>query len=174
MDPLRLERFQNSSKNHGSGAAQIVKRISFKKLFSTRVVARQIKHSQSTIWKTAKKMKLRPYHQTRAPILTDKHRISRLKFAKVNANKDWSRVLFIDENKIELFSKPNQKNDIVWGPIGTMVEPMPRVAHPAKWMCVLASRFQAAHALIFSIKTWTVNCFDQSWSAPYFPMQKGS
>ena len=90
-----------------SVAAQIVKRISFKKQTSTRVVARQMKLSQSTIWKTAKKMKLRPYHQTRAPIPTDKHRILRLKFAKVNANKDWSRVLFIDEKKIELFPKPN-------------------------------------------------------------------
>ena len=61
------------------------------------------------------------------PLLLDKHRDSRLQWAKNNKNMDWSKVIFTDETSISQFSKP--KN--VWRQKGEIIK-VPTVKHSGK------------------------------------------
>lgn len=61
------------------------------------------------------------------PLLLDKHRKSRLKWAKANRNMDWSQIIFTDETTISQFSKPKK----VWRKKGEIIK-VPTVKHSGK------------------------------------------
>jgi transposase len=61
------------------------------------------------------------------PLLLDKHRSSRFKWAKANKNTDWSKVIFTDETSISQFGKPKQ----VWRQRGEIIK-APTVKHSLK------------------------------------------
>ena len=44
----------------------------------------------------------------RKPLLTDTHRINRLKWAKAHKNNNWTNVIFTDETSFSQFSKPKK------------------------------------------------------------------
>ena len=46
--------------------------------------------------------------------MTEKHKQSRLQFAKANSNKDWSLVVFSDEHKFQQYKGGNPTHDQVW------------------------------------------------------------
>ena len=53
------------------------------------------------------------------PLLSEKQRKARLRFAKKHAKltaEDWDNILLTDECPKYLFQYPNPKNDIIWGP----------------------------------------------------------
>ena len=74
--------------------------------------------------------KLKPLQK---PLLSDKHRLNRLKFAKVNKKCDWSKIIFTDEATIFQFSKPKK----VWRKKDEIIK-VATVKHSAKvniWGC---------------------------------------
>ena len=61
------------------------------------------------------------------PLLLDKHRSSRFKWAKANKNTDWSKVIFTDGTTISQFSKPKK----VWRQKGQIIK-VPTVKYSLK------------------------------------------
>jgi len=61
------------------------------------------------------------------PLLSENHRESRLNWAKVNRNIDWSKVIFTDETTFLQFSKPKK----VWRQKGEIIK-VPTVKHSGK------------------------------------------
>jgi transposase len=61
------------------------------------------------------------------PLLSETHRINRLKWAKDNKKTDWSKIIFTDETTISQFSKPKK----VWRQKGEIVKAF-TVKHSAK------------------------------------------
>ncbi len=62
--------------------------------------------SRQTLSRTLHKSGLHACRPRRTPLLTAKHRKSRIDFAKAHVNKDdnfWSSILWSDETKLELF-----------------------------------------------------------------------
>ena len=119
--PLKLTR---------SALTDITQRMRMKKRRSTRKIAGQMNFSQSTIMKSTKLIGLHPYHQQAKPLLSRKRRAARFSFAKNNLDKDWTKVLFIDEKKIAIYQQPNKKNDVIWAFPGDTLPIVPRVSHP--------------------------------------------
>jgi transposase len=109
---------------------QIKNRTCMKKRVSSRLIARQMGLSQTSVINALHSIPLYPYHPRKRPLLTQKHKKSRRIFQRLHNNEDWRKVLFIDEKKCTIIQKPNSKNDIIWAPLGTVIDPTPTIAHP--------------------------------------------
>lgn len=73
------------------------------------------------------------------PLLTERHRMCRLAFARRNDRRDWSKVMFTDETTFHLFTVPRK----VWRRKGQSFVTR-TVKHPFKihaWGCFAASGF---------------------------------
>lgn len=73
------------------------------------------------------------------PLLSEKHQIKRLQWAKKHRDFDWNRVIFTDESTVQLF----QSNRKVWQFIGKR-KVFRTVKHPSKihvWGCFSAQGF---------------------------------
>ena len=65
-----------------------------------------------------KNLGLKVFKRKRQPLLTEKQRKNRLRFAKKYqdlSEKEWEDYVFSDESPMYLFHEQNRKNDIVWG-----------------------------------------------------------
>ena len=94
---------------------------------STRILAREMNLSHTSILRSAKNMGLFPYRTQNKPLLTSLIISDRKKFAKDYINHDWSRTLFIDEKKVYLTQESNRKNDVIWAPKGETIACVPTV-----------------------------------------------
>ena len=130
---------QNVQRQEGTGKTvkitrgivhQIFKRMAMKKRMSTRVLARKMNLSQTSILRTAKRIGLFPYRTQKKPLLTSEMVSDRMKFAKKILNHDWSQTLFIDEKKVCLVQEPNRKNDVIWAPKGETIPYVPTIKFP--------------------------------------------
>ena len=75
---------------------------------------------------------LRAYRTPTTPLLSEDHRARRLRFARANLKRDWTKVIFSDEKTWQLYHPPNKKNDVVWAHSRGEVRPLVKVRHPAK------------------------------------------
>ena len=86
---------------------------------SSRVIARELKRQRiadisfMTVQRAAHHSGLRPFRCPKTSRLTEKHKQSRLQFAKANSNKDWSLVVFSDEHKFQQYKGGNPTHDQV-------------------------------------------------------------
>lgn len=107
--------------------AMIERKMRGKRRRSSRVIARDLKRhkitdiSYSTVQRAAHNRGLRPYRRPLTSRLTPKQQQERLKFAKANLNKDWSRVVFSDEHRFKRFKGGNRAHDQVWAKSPTEV-----------------------------------------------------
>jgi len=98
----------------------IERKMRGKRRRASRVIARDLKRrkiadvSYVTVQKAAHNRGLRPYKRPLTSRLKPRHKKDRLKFAKANKNKDWSRVVFSDEHKFKQFKGGNPAHDQVW------------------------------------------------------------
>jgi hypothetical protein len=113
-----------------STVSKILKQYRSKPRTSLRIVEAQMKVSKSSIQRILKSADQYLYHQVVAPKLTAEHKKARVRFAKENANVDWSKVFFVDEKIACIIPKPNRKNDAIWLPRGSEIPVFPRTAHP--------------------------------------------
>ena len=119
--PLKITRSIRSS---------LITKLRMKKLMSSRLVARQMNVSKTSVLKIAHDAGLFPYHPRKKPVVTEKHKKLRKMFSKKHKAQDWTKVLFTDEAKVSIVQQPNSKNDVIWAPIGSIVPPTPGFAHP--------------------------------------------
>ena len=74
---------------------------------------------KSTVHNYLKKnLGLKAYKRKRQPLLTEKLRKNRIRFAKKYqdlSEKEWEDYVFSNESPMYLFYEQNRKNDIVWG-----------------------------------------------------------
>ena len=87
----------------------------YKRHQSTRKLSRKLKHSGLTVCKSSVHNYLR---RKRQPLLTEKQRKNRHRFAKKYqdlSEKEWEDYVLSDGSPMYLFYEQNRKNDIVWG-----------------------------------------------------------
>ena len=98
-------------------------------------------------------MGLKAYKRKRQPLLTEKQRKNRLRFAKKYqdlSEKEWEDYVFSDESPMYLFYEQNRKNDIVWGsqedkvPVAKTVK---KSAYVNIWGAMSASGLSAIHIM---------------------------
>ena len=96
---------------------------------------------------------LKAYKRKRQPLLTEKQRKNRLRFAKKYqdlSEKEWEDYVFSDESPMYLFYEQNRKNDIVWGsqedkvPVAKTVK---KSAYVNIWGAMSASGLPAIHIM---------------------------
>ena len=96
----------------------------YKRHQSTRKLSRELKHSGLAVCKSTvhnylkKNLGLKASKRKRQPLITEKQRKNRLRFAKKYqdlSEKKWIDYVFSDELPMYLFYEQNRKNDIVWG-----------------------------------------------------------
>lgn len=114
-----------------------------------------IKVSTSTIKRILHKNDLRGYRARKKPLLQQRHRRARLKFARDHQNKDatfWKNVLWSDETKMELFGHNDQR--YVWRKAGEAFHPnktVPTVKHGGGsimlWGCFAAAGTGKLHKI---------------------------
>lgn len=75
---------------------------------------RGINIGRESVRKAAHATGMKPHHRPRKPALTKEQKKARVKFAIDNKDRDWSKVLFVDEKAFHIMSIPNRKNDVVW------------------------------------------------------------
>ena len=79
----------------------------------------------------------KPFRRQKKPLLTEKQRRARLKFAKQYKHLtalEWEDFLFSDECPKYLFQLPNPKNDVAWGSQESQVPPAYQVKGSSKWL----------------------------------------
>lgn len=112
-----------------SELAQVRRRMELHRGASTRHVAAQISgssgHSVShmTICRAVRTMGLHSFHTYGKPALTRPQKAARLAFARDWLDKDTSNWVFYDEASVELRSRPNRRNDVIWATRATLVPP---------------------------------------------------
>ena len=154
-----IERVSGSGrplKTTRSVLAQIKNRMVMKKRRSTRLIARQMHLSQSTITRSAHQLGLRAYHPRKKPLLTEAHKRARRRFARAHKYDDWHRVLFTDEKKVTIIQSPIRKNDVIWAPIGTVLSPTQIAAH--------AIQLNVSAAVCFSGKS-SIHIFEETMNS---------
>ena len=77
--------------------SEVRRRIKNKTRTSSRLVARQMNISHTTVLKAAHLDGLRPCHRAKKLILSQKQQKHRLQWARGNQKQDWHKVLFSDE-----------------------------------------------------------------------------
>jgi transposase len=88
--------------------------------------------SNTSVWRGVRQAGLRAKVKRKAPLLTQKFRTRRLKFARKYKDHNWHKHMFADEKTFCLFSLPNKKNDVVWASKGDYIEPVSTVRNAAK------------------------------------------
>jgi transposase len=83
--------------------------------------------SPSTVRRRLNEQGLYKLEPLKKPLLSDKHRLKRVKWAKDNRKTDWSKVIFTDETTFSQFSKPKK----VWRSKSEIVKAF-TVKHSAK------------------------------------------
>ena len=130
---------------------QIHRRIQKKARFSSRLVAKDMNISQTTVLKAAHLDGLRPYHRAKKLILSEKHKKDRRSWARRNKKQNWHRVLFSDEKIVYCVPHTNSKNDIVWASRGDVIPPAVHDRHSAK-LNVCAAVWENGRSQIFIFK----------------------
>jgi transposase len=139
-----IKKFKNSECSDGMGDAprtgrprkrtRAVERVvesqmRGKRRRSSRIVARELHLreiadiSYKTVQRAAHARGLRPYKRPKTSRLTPTHKEARLKFAKDNRKKDWSRVVFSDEHRFKQYKGGNPVHDQVWASSVSEVPP---------------------------------------------------
>jgi transposase len=95
---------------------------------STRSVAARVSRSgnaisRETVRRIARDAGLQPYHRAKKPLLIERHRLLRRKFAREHRTRDWDNGVFSDETTFWLFPLPNRKTDVVWARSAADVPP---------------------------------------------------
>ena len=83
--------------------------------------------SETTVKRRLNEQGLYKLQPLKKPLLSDKHRLNRLKWAKANKNNDWSNIIFTDEITISQFGISKK----VWRQKGEIIK-VPTVKHSAK------------------------------------------
>ena len=114
--------------------SEIRRRINKKTRTSSRLVARQMNISHTTVLKAAHLDGLRLYHRAKKLILSSKQQKVRLQWARGNRKQDWHKVLFNCKDEKILYCVPhtNSKNDVVWASRGDIIPPALHDRHSAK------------------------------------------
>ena len=104
---------------------------------SSRKVSQKMKNagidiSHTSVQKAAHASGLKPFRRVRKPALSKQQRKDRVKFARDNKYRDWSKVMFVDEKAFHLLPLPNRKNDVVWEDTSEEVPPQPSTHTTAK------------------------------------------
>ena len=115
---------------------------------STRVIARAMHVSHSTVARAVHLLAFKPYHHIKKLILSEKKKQLRVAWAKKFKNQNWGKVLFTDEKIVRCVSHPNSKNDIVWALPGDVIPPAPNDRHSSK-MNVSAAVWSNGRSEIF-------------------------
>lgn len=108
------------SKLTRSAKALIKTRMIGKPRRSLRLMARELKRTRkadvhfTTIERYLKKEGARPYHRTIQPKLSEDNKKQRHRFSLDYRYHPWESTFFADEKKFQLFTNPNNKNDVVW------------------------------------------------------------
>ena len=98
----------------------VEKKMRRKRRRSSRVVARELKKqkvadvSYMTVQRTMHRRDLHAFRQRKTSRLSETHKRGRLRFAKANAKKDWSNVVFSDEHTFKQFKGGNPRHNFVW------------------------------------------------------------
>ena len=122
--PPRFTRAMKKKVVHGlwhRGRGQPVRSVSGTLGYS-RESARRIAHESGLLAK----------HRHHHPFLSDKHKSSRVAFAKEHKNTDFSKVLYVDEKKVEINPSPNRFNDFAWVYPGEEPAGRPKFKHQPK------------------------------------------
>ena len=101
---------------------------------SQQIQSKGLAGSRSTVWRYMNKKGWKPFRRQK-PLLTEKQRRARLKFAKQYKHLtalEWEDFLFSDECPKYLFQLPNPKNDVVWGSQENQVPPAYQVKGSSK------------------------------------------
>lgn len=98
---------------------------------STRKVSQKLKSKgidlgRESVRKAAHATGMKPFHHMKKPLLTKDQQRDRKCFAKINKNRDWSKVMFVDEKAFHLLPLPNSKNDVTWEDTAEEVPIVPR------------------------------------------------
>jgi hypothetical protein len=89
----------------------VEKKMRGKRRRSSRVIARELKKqkvadvSYMTVQRTMHRRDLHAFRQRKASRLSETHKRGRLRFAKANAKKDWSNVVFSDEHTCQTIQR---------------------------------------------------------------------
>ena len=98
----------------------VEKKMRGKRRRSSRVIARELKKqkvadvSYVTVQRTMHRRDLHAFRQRKASRLSETHKRGRLRFAKANTKKDWSKVVFSDEHTFKQFKGGNPRHNFVW------------------------------------------------------------
>lgn len=130
---------------------EVHRRIQKKTRFSSRLVARDMNISQTTVLKAAHLGGLRPYHRAKKLPLSEKQKKDRKRWARSNTHHNWHKVLFTDEKIVYCVPHTNSKNDIVWASRGDIVPPAVHDRHSAK-LNVCAGVWENGRSEIFIFK----------------------
>ena len=98
---------------------------------------KNIEVSSITVWRYMTRKGWKAFKQKKIPLLSEKQRKTRLRFAKKHAKltaEDWDNFLFADECPKYLFQYPKPKNDMIWGLQECDVPPAFQVQQSAKVM----------------------------------------
>ena len=114
----------------------VVRRLSLKSKThsseSLRQVAEKVGLHHTTVRNIRIDSGLKPYLKTLEPIHRTITPAKRLKFAKKRAKADWSKYIFVDEKKFQLYALGNHHNDVVYVFDKENVPVQVQVAHPPK------------------------------------------
>ena len=91
---------------------------------STLISKQETNISSATVRRRLNEQGLHKLQPLKKPLLSDTHRLNRLKWAKNNKKTDWTKIIFTDETTISLFGKPKK----VWRQKGEIVK-VPTVKH---------------------------------------------
>jgi transposase len=100
---------------------------------STLISKQGINISSATVRRRLNEQGLHKLQPLKKPLLSDTHRLNRLKWAKNNKKTDWTKIIFTDETTISQFGKPKK----VWRQKGEIVK-VPTVKHSIQvhiWGC---------------------------------------
>ena len=131
--------------------SEVRRRIKKKTRTSSRLVARQMGISHTTVLKAAHLDGLRPYHRAKKLILSQKQQKDRLQWARGNRKQDWHKVLFSDEKIVYCVPHTNSKNDVVWASRGDIIPPALHDRHSAK-LNVCAAVWEDGRSEIYIFK----------------------
>ena len=134
MKPALAESAKTSPKqDHNIVAAVSKKRKVSSRKIATDLQSKNIFVSPRTVRRRLNEAGYKYLPPMTKPLLTDKARENRLKWANENKDRNWNNVIFTDETTFELFRPPVK----VWRAKGEKVV-MPKVKHPLKvhaWGC---------------------------------------
>ena len=99
---------------------------------STRLVSQDLGYPRTSVRRVAHAAGLVSKARHHHPFLSEKMKQERVAFSRAHKNDDFSKILFVDEKKVNLCPTPNKHNDRVWVFDDEEPEGRPTFAHSAK------------------------------------------